>query len=625
MNYFDAYPDKQAILIEGVAGGGKSTLVAEHAADCIRIHARTLLITFSQSGKDVLDSYMAQRGIHPETHKASLSIHTIDGLALMILERWGDRRHVLKKDYIVRNLLPDVLDAAAPRIEYIEAAIPGKHPQDLNALMRDIDFYRASGAYRLEYEEDREMACEGNLNFALPIVQTVFALYEDLRLRWIPDETTDWISGLENRKHFRNKETVGFRTVSEAVTDIFEHPRHIDRPDSVSRLFNYKYTLIDEFHDTTPLQLEFLCEVCKNSIRVMAVGDKHQNIYGWRGADPDVVFARYRDYFSPAVVPLKQSYRFGAKLANALGRLTRSDWQSLASHRTTINHSTAAIDVLLEKLHDKQMLADTAIICRDNSDLAEVGFKCFDTLQNMGAALSFDLRTTFACRIVSFLVALAMPDARWSEHELRESAREFMALPHCLLDEQAREEILGGVITANNLKMYTEIQLKVEHKFYTDKMKDALRHWLTEAPQQPSFVEALRQFQDRADLLQSASGVARHYVASRGMIRSWHALLLYLESRQTPLDQWPDILRRLGAMRNERRAIQLLSVEDAKGREFDHVVVYGLNESVFPARGEDPVLERNRFYVAASRARKTLILAADGEPGRFFTAWQAAT
>ncbi|WP_221585233.1 ATP-dependent DNA helicase [Microbacterium sp. G2-8] len=48
----------------------------------------------------------------------------------------------------------------------------------------------------------------------------------------------------------------------------------------------YRVVLLDEYQDTSVLQTRFLAELFRDSA-VMAVGDPHQAIYGWRGASAD--------------------------------------------------------------------------------------------------------------------------------------------------------------------------------------------------------------------------------------------------------------------------------------------------------------------------------------------------
>lgn len=62
-----------------------------------------------------------------------------------------------------------------------------------------------------------------------------------------------------------------------------------------------------------------------------------------------------------------------------------------------------------------------------------------------------------------------------------------------------------------------------------------------------------------------------------------------------------------------RASVLLCSVDAAKGREFDTVILPGLDAREFPLEGADPVEERNRFYVAITRMRDQLVLLAPAQ------------
>ncbi len=52
----------------------------------------------------------------------------------------------------------------------------------------------------------------------------------------------------------------------------------------------HRVVLLDEYQDTSVIQTTFLAELFRDSA-VMAVGDPHQSIYGWRGASADNLYA----------------------------------------------------------------------------------------------------------------------------------------------------------------------------------------------------------------------------------------------------------------------------------------------------------------------------------------------
>lgn len=59
----------------------------------------------------------------------------------------------------------------------------------------------------------------------------------------------------------------------------------------------HRVVLLDEYQDTSVIQTRFLAELFRDSA-VMAVGDPHQSIYGWRGASADNLYAFARTFAS---------------------------------------------------------------------------------------------------------------------------------------------------------------------------------------------------------------------------------------------------------------------------------------------------------------------------------------
>ena len=57
----------------------------------------------------------------------------------------------------------------------------------------------------------------------------------------------------------------------------------------------HRVVLLDEYQDTSVIQTRFLAAVFRDSA-VMAVGDPHQSIYGWRGASADNLYAFSRTF-----------------------------------------------------------------------------------------------------------------------------------------------------------------------------------------------------------------------------------------------------------------------------------------------------------------------------------------
>ena len=82
----------------------------------------------------------------------------------------------------------------------------------------------------------------------------------------------------------------------------------------------WEYFLVDEFQDTNPLQFEFLKLLIKSPYNLCAVGDDDQSIYGWRGADIQIILNFKKTFENAKIIFLEQNYRsqqYILDLANA--------------------------------------------------------------------------------------------------------------------------------------------------------------------------------------------------------------------------------------------------------------------------------------------------------------------
>ncbi len=62
----------------------------------------------------------------------------------------------------------------------------------------------------------------------------------------------------------------------------------------------YSYIMVDEFQDCNPMQYEILKKLCTSKGNLFVVGDDDQAIYGFRGADPDIM-RRFREEYTASI------------------------------------------------------------------------------------------------------------------------------------------------------------------------------------------------------------------------------------------------------------------------------------------------------------------------------------
>ena len=71
----------------------------------------------------------------------------------------------------------------------------------------------------------------------------------------------------------------------------------------------FQYLMIDEFQDTNRLQLELVRYLGRQHRNVCVVGDDDQSIYGWRGAEIANILEFEAHFADPKIVKLEQNYR----------------------------------------------------------------------------------------------------------------------------------------------------------------------------------------------------------------------------------------------------------------------------------------------------------------------------
>lgn len=135
-------------------------------------------------------------------------------------------------------------------------------------------------------------------------------------------------------------------------------------------VINYDFVLFDEAQDADPLMLQILQ---KQSCQVIYVGDKHQQIYAWRGAVNALEQIKAKELY------LTKSFRFGQALADQckpiLNVLNETQRFEGTDHPTIINKSNIGNIAEYKKYN--------ACLCRTNAEvvltvleLAGAGIPC---------------------------------------------------------------------------------------------------------------------------------------------------------------------------------------------------------------------------------------------------------
>jgi ATP-dependent DNA helicase Rep len=396
-----------------------------------------------------------------------------------------------------------------------------------------------------------------------------------------------------------------------------------------------RYLLVDEYQDTNAAQYRLLKLLAGARAAFTAVGDDDQSIYSWRGAQPQNLGLLQQDFPLLKVVKLEQNYRSTRrilKVANALighnpHLFEKKLWSELgegepirliACPDAAGEAERVVTEIVAHKLKHRSRNCDFAILYRSNhqSRLFEKALREQKLPYDISGGTSFFDRGEVR-DLVAYLRLLVNP-------EDDSAFLRIVNLPRRELGPVTLEK-LGAYAGQCHMSLFSacfEAGLRAElperaaeklHEFATWVSKTAER--AESEPAAPVVKEMLEDIAYEGWLKDSAKDLPTAE-------RKWENVLEFVQWLERPADggTLADTLGRLALMdmldRNaddkESDSVQLMTLHAAKGLEFPHVFLVGMEEEILPHRnsleGDSLEEERRLCYVGITRARQTLTL-----------------
>jgi len=399
-----------------------------------------------------------------------------------------------------------------------------------------------------------------------------------------------------------------------------------------------RYLLVDEYQDTNGAQYELVRLLVGVRGALTVVGDDDQSIYAWRGARPENL-ARLRDDFpSLKVIKLEQNYRSTGRILRAANTLIANNahvfekrlWSELGpgevlrmiNCRDEEDEAERVVsEIVRQRFNSGAPYSSFAILYRGNHQARP--FEQALRTQNIPYFLSGG--TSFFARseikdVMAYLRLIANPDDDSAFLRIINTPRREIGtgtletLAHYAAERgrsllQAAEELaLGERLKPRPLSRLREFS-----------------GWLAALGRRAdtSPVDTVRQLLDdlayRDWLFQSSGSdrVAERRWENVEALVEWLERLQADEQKGESLGQMVnhlsllDILERQDEEDSGDRVV-LMTLHAAKGLEFPHVFLVGMEEALLPHRSsieEDNIAEERRLaYVGLTRAQRTLVM-----------------
>lgn len=359
-------------------------------------------------------------------------------------------------------------------------------------------------------------------------------------------------------------------------------------------LAKYPVLVVDEYQDLGRALHRMVLELCFGAgMRLFAVGDPDQSIYGFTGARPDLL-QQLSQRDDVETVHLRLNYRCGSRIVTASHYALGEDRNYEAAegadegaihfhprtgsrHHQADNLCSSLLPEIRERMPDLR-LADIAILYPS----AVIGDALASAAQNHGlAVIRTDGNSLYprSSRLMRWLEQCA----EWCCEGWRTGAPQLSTL----MNDGLR--IFSEALTTDDKVL--SFQRRLLKVLWEGRDSTALLHpWLAEVRR---------------------GSIADHLERCRTMKDERETLAAFIRRTEPDGDCAEMTLGQFAGRGEGKNYIRLSTLHSAKGREFEVVIMFGMNDGVIPwhNQSEKRLLEwRRLFYVGFTRAKKELHL-----------------
>jgi len=404
----------------------------------------------------------------------------------------------------------------------------------------------------------------------------------------------------------------------------------------------FKYIHVDEYQDTNHSQYLIVKALADKYENLCVVGDDAQSIYGFRGANIENILSFQKDYSNSTIYRLEQNYRSTKNIVNAANSVINYNINKLEKEVWTDNESGEKIEInqsitdseegrfvsssIFENKNKCQLDNDSfAVLYRTNAQSRSIedALRRKNISYQVYGGLSFYQRKEIK-DILAYLRVIVNPNDE-------ESIKRIINYPTRGIGQTTMDKLL---IYANdkNISLFETLKnLSLDEIKINSGTKNKLNQFFLLIKSFQLLNESLNAFEIAEEVLkrigiinvlkldgtpESISRIENIEELINGIKDFIEGEKEVVDSKATLSDFLEDVALASELDKNindYQKKVSLMTIHLAKGLEFNHVYIVGLEEDLFPSAMSsttraDLEEERRLFYVALTRAKKKVTI-----------------
>jgi DNA helicase-2/ATP-dependent DNA helicase PcrA len=404
----------------------------------------------------------------------------------------------------------------------------------------------------------------------------------------------------------------------------------------------FKYIHVDEYQDTNHSQYLIIKALADRYENLCVVGDDAQSIYGFRGANIENILSFQKDYLNSAVYRLEQNYRSTQNIVNAANSVIKNNINKLDKNIWTDNEEGDKIEInqsitdseegryvassIFENKNNLRLDNDSfAVLYRTNAQSRSIedALRRKNISYQIYGGLSFYQRKEIK-DILAYLRVIINPNDE-------ESFKRILNYPARGIGQTTIDKLLiysneNNISLFKTLELLETIDININDRTKT-KLIDFLNLIKTFQLRSNSLnaLEIIAEVLKRIGVINllKAEGTPESVSRIENIEELLNAVKDFIEGQEDVINSEGSLsefledvalISELDKDINEtKKKVSLMTIHLAKGLEFSHVYIVGLEENLFPSAlstttRSDLEEERRLFYVALTRAEKKVTL-----------------